>query len=1060
MRAVSETDDRPVDELGLAHTEPGDRHLVEERSDRPPAGGGRRLDDRGIDDSLPGDGWAGEEPMGEDGLDDGELDDAVGAAKVSAHGVRREHARAKIFASLFGEPADPVKLDRFVILDKLGQGGMGVVYSAYDPELDRRVALKLLQTGRRAGDPDAHERLLREAQALARLSHPNVVPVHDVGVIDDQVFVVMEFVLGRDLRKWADQAEPDWRDALDAYRQAGAGLAAAHAADIVHRDFKPDNAIMGVDGRVRVLDFGLARERTEEQSEDGSDAQSEGRDGSAVSPRVASELAMQATLLPDEAPPPLADRETGPGHRTLSRSQDTGRQLLQVSMTATGAFMGTPAYMSPEQFSGKRVGPASDQFSFCVSLYEALYRQRPFTGNTLQELGASLVEGTVAEPRRGTGVPGWLFPIVRRGLQTEPGDRHPSMEALLAELANDPARARRRWLLLAAVIALVIGTAGGVYAWTSGQKSAEVDVCAGGDELIAQVWNPQRKLQVTTAITDTGHPYAASAVELVAGKLDTYARAWADMHHGACMAHQRGEQSGDLLDKRMACLDGRRDALESAVGVLVTTERSAVANTVLVAEKLPFIDYCANVEALNAEVPPPQDPAAARRVAELRKRLADVKAEEDSGQYERPLATVSEVLEEAEQLKYRPLVAQALLMRGRMLLGKGEREASIEPLTQATLLGLRSSMDRVALEALARRVYAQGTATERVAEALAEVPTAAVLAERIPDRLFVHALLLNNAGSVFLADGKRALARAYFERALAVKNSGSGSSPVELINIYRNLAIVSDNTEQRSALFRKVRDEFTEVLGPNHPDTLNAMIGLAGYTSNPERAFNIFQATCDKYWRFHPSHLDNLSDCFFNSGFAGAESGDSEGAITAFDKLSQILAASEDKHYVYRRSIARGYVSQYRGQHADATLMFKASLAGLPDMDGQPWWMQVRAADAKLGLGISEYALREYDLAIEALEQALPVFENATRLANAVRYPRQFVLTKVWLAKALHSGAAHRVPSDTADNIRTRVVQLLTEADHWYRRAGAGYEWRLRELAAWRAANGLEPTER
>src|SRR5262245_37690244 len=208
---------------------------------------------------------------------------------------------------------------------------MGVVYAAYDPELDRRVALKLLHAG---GSVEARKRLLREAQAMARLAHPNVIAVHDVGTWGDEVFVAMEFVEGPTLAERVRDEEPGWREVLDLYLQAGEGLAAAHVAGIVHRDFKPQNALVGRDGRVRVLDFGLARGT------------------GALPPREA-----------EEGP----DSGAAPG-------------LLVTPLTRSGSRMGTPAYMSPEQFEGLPADELSDQFSFCVALYEALYGERPFGG--------------------------------------------------------------------------------------------------------------------------------------------------------------------------------------------------------------------------------------------------------------------------------------------------------------------------------------------------------------------------------------------------------------------------------------------------------------------------------------------------------------------------------------------------------------------------------------------------------------------------------------------------------------------------------------------------------
>ncbi|HEX8702001.1 MAG TPA: tetratricopeptide repeat protein [Myxococcaceae bacterium] len=152
---------------------------------------------------------------------------------------------------------------RYLVLERLGAGGMGVVYAAYDPELDRRVALKLLRTGGLGLEPEAGRALLlREAQAMARVSHPHVVPVYDVGTFGQQVFLAMELVEAQTLRQWLSAAPRSWREIRNAFVEAGRGLAAAHAVGLVHGDVKPENLLVGKDGRVRVTDFGLARTAT------------------------------------------------------------------------------------------------------------------------------------------------------------------------------------------------------------------------------------------------------------------------------------------------------------------------------------------------------------------------------------------------------------------------------------------------------------------------------------------------------------------------------------------------------------------------------------------------------------------------------------------------------------------------------------------------------------------------------------------------------------------------------------------------------------------------------
>ena len=279
----------------------------------------------------------------------------------------------------------PRLVGRFLPLRHLGSGGMGSVYAAYDERLDRRVAIKLLhETGSQS--VLRRERVLREAQAMARISHVNVVPIYEVGEVGEQIFIAMEFVDGVTLKKWQGQEQRPWQDTLRMYLQAGEGLRAAHEAGLIHRDFKADNVLIGKDGRPRVADFGLARLGS-------------------------------GSPLPDErgATSPSSDR-------------------LLTPLTEAGAISGTPGYMSPEQYQAQDVDARSDQFSFCASLYEALYGCLPFTGRSFAELAANTLAGKLSPPP-GTHVPREIYQALARGLALDPSQRFPSMAALLSALA-------------------------------------------------------------------------------------------------------------------------------------------------------------------------------------------------------------------------------------------------------------------------------------------------------------------------------------------------------------------------------------------------------------------------------------------------------------------------------------------------------------------------------------------------------------------------------------------------------------------------------------------------
>jgi Tol biopolymer transport system component/predicted Ser/Thr protein kinase len=298
-------------------------------------------------------------------------------------------------------------LGRYRIERVIGAGGMGVVYRAFDPKLGRAIALKVVRTVDGSAS-DAHTRLIREARAMAKISHPNVIAVHDTGDVDDEVFIAMELVVGSNLADWEKARPHPWRDLVGVYLQAARGLAAAHSVGLVHRDFKPHNVLVGDDERVRVLDFGIARSL-------------------------------------DETDAPRTSRAA------ISRAS-------QMAITETGAILGSPLYMSPEQHAGERADARSDQFSFCVALYHALYGVLPFPGTTYFELRHAVTTSEAAPPPRSSPIPPTIGHALLRGLSRERGARFSSMDELITLLA-DAARPRsHRWLLgasTALVVALV-----------------------------------------------------------------------------------------------------------------------------------------------------------------------------------------------------------------------------------------------------------------------------------------------------------------------------------------------------------------------------------------------------------------------------------------------------------------------------------------------------------------------------------------------------------------------------------------------------------------------------
>jgi predicted Ser/Thr protein kinase len=368
-----------------------------------------------------------------------------------------EHSPQSVSAE---PPADaqPKVLGRYRIDRVLGAGMMGVVFEAFDPELEQRRAIKLMQPGAGRDRAKSRQRFLREAKAMAKLSHPNVVAVYDVGTHRDRPFVVMEFVEGSTLEEWNRRNRPPWREVLETFRKAGRGLAAAHDAGLVHRDFKPANVLVARDGAVKVTDFGLVRAAEEAE---------------------VAELEPIAGTIGDDVGPD--------------------------ELTRTGALMGTPAYMAPEQARRRTSDARSDQFAFCVSLYEAIYRQRPFAGGTLDEIAAAAEAGKLRRPE-GTEVDEWVFEALARGLDPDPEKRWPEMSSLIARL--DPFRRRRaRRLALAVGTVVLVGAAAIVFV-------ARDDLLAWWSPVTVEAELAQAQIEapMVAAVDPDVGPYASSDV--------------------------------------------------------------------------------------------------------------------------------------------------------------------------------------------------------------------------------------------------------------------------------------------------------------------------------------------------------------------------------------------------------------------------------------------------------------------------------------------------------------------------------------------------------------------
>jgi serine/threonine-protein kinase len=658
----------------------------------------------------------------------------------------------------------PTTIGRYVVLAVVGRGAMGQVYAAYDPKLNRKVAIKVLraQPGGDVVDPNLRLRMVREAQAIAKLSHPNVVIVHDVGAFESEVFVAMEFVDGQTLSEWLASEPRAWPDVLKIFTDAGRGLVAAHEKDLVHRDFKPDNVMIGADGHVRVMDFGLARSTA---------ATVPWRAAPPPGAAAAARPGSSAVTLDGRGDGDLAaTREVSPVHGSSEAPANVASDVTALQITHAGAVLGTPAYMAPEQFLGDETDARTDQFSFCVALYEALYRVSPFAGKNFDERKQGVLGGEVREPPPRNGVPPQIRKVLLRGLSRDPALRWPSMKTLLAALEDNRRFSGRRRLASGAAAKLK-----GV--WEAPVRRRPVE--------------SQAKAEMRRAFLATGKPYAAAAFEGAGRILDEYAAKWSAMYVDICEAtHVRGEQSPEVMDLRMTCLLDCLEDLRALTLLFRNADAGVVQNAVKAANALGGIERCADVALLRVAVRPPEDSTTRAAVDRLRAKLAEVRALDNVGRYGDALEALAPLEEEIHGVGYRPLSAETLLMRGRLQTDRRELQLAAQALEEAVWLAEVCRHDEVVAEAAGTLVYV-------VCEMGPDLALAEVWgrhAEAVLGRMGGHdvmwGLLLNNRAIMRWRQGRLPEGLEDARRSLAAKERAGGTDNPDNALSLNNIALM------------------------------------------------------------------------------------------------------------------------------------------------------------------------------------------------------------------------------------------------------------------------------
>jgi serine/threonine-protein kinase len=762
-------------------------------------------------------------------------------------------------------------LAHFFVLGELGVGGMGVVLAAYDPDLDRKVAIKVLRAARGSSgsESSANARLLREAQALAKLSHPNVVTIFEVASTGDRVAVVMEYIDGLTLTQWLASTERNWREVIEVFCQAGRGLAAAHAAGLVHRDFKPDNVLVGKGGRVRVTDFGLVSTASE-QTESSESSEPEPESDPDVDPRA----------VPSTA-------------------------RLSATLTCEGALLGTPAYMAPEQLDRTRADANADQFSFCVALYEGLYGSRPFSGQTYEELRDAVHAGRVNDAPAHSHVPGWVRELVVRGLRADPTERHPTMESLLAALERDRGQRRARLQWGAAVVGIVAIASVTVVGLTRGGDSPQATLCTSAEDKLTGVWDADVRDRMSASFVATDRPHAAETLALVDAEIERRTEAWLVTRSDACEAtHVRGEQSEQLLDLRMHCLDRRLGEIRAMTALFAGASDSTLVDGAMKAlSQMTPLAVCSDTQWLLAETPLPEDPAARKRVAEMRLRLDEITALERAGRYQNGIELAKAVAQEVVAVDYPPLRAEALHQLAELLARGGDPKEAEDALYRGLQAAADARDHELVAEAWIELILLIGSREGQHERALALRQPAEASVAQAGNHDAQVAQLASSLGLVLAHMGDYAAAHEHHARALEIQERIFGPdhsrSSLTRGNLANALAEQGMYPEARGHYERALASQ-DQVLGPHHPEiafTLNNLGNVVGYQGDHEAAVPFFERAL-AIWQeaLAPNH-PLVGTCLNNLGNAHSDLGHPDEARTYYQRaLDMFIAKFGSEH--------------------------------------------------------------------------------------------------------------------------------------------------------------------
>ncbi|MCH9686336.1 MAG: tetratricopeptide repeat protein, partial [Deltaproteobacteria bacterium] len=675
---------------------------------------------------------------------------------------------------------------RYLLIGEIGKGGMGVVHRAYDPKLQREVALKCVRPDR--ASPQTRGRLIREARAMAQLNHRNVVRVYDVESWDEQLLLAMELVEGQNLRAWLRAHARPWTEVVRLLCDAGDGLAAAHRAGLLHRDFKPANVLVCTDGEVKVTDFGMAQV-----------------DESAPNSLLTSSLhSWTGDELPDSAD-------------------------LDERLTEDGQVVGTPAYMPPEQLRGGLLTTAADQYAFCSSVWEALTGRLPFEDLDEPLRGRALLArkraGPPSWPTPGPAVPRRIIDVIGRGLSPDPADRWPSMYPLLEALRRNPSRRRRHWVVAAALPALVAAGLGA----RAHARARSLAACDLEGDAIATAWNDARARSIGAAFSTTQVPNAATAWDRVRARIDPLVDDWRRVRTAVCVeAEVDGTRSAQMLARARSCLDEHSARIRTLAEQWSAPTAEIIDRAVNVAWRLSGVDGCSDDAELRHRTPPPADPTQRQTSQALLVRLAEAAALESIGKCDDAEQGVEQVLRDAIRDDDASMIAKAHTSLGLVHDCQGHYDQAEQSLRRGLAQAYALGDDMEVIRAVNALVLVVGLRLARHDEGKRWAWFAHMTRERLglADDHPLASDTLNRLAIVHTVEGSYPEAEAGFRRVLTIQRAALGEDHPALAATTNNLGnVLQDQGLEEDALvaYQRALAIHEATVGPDHLDVAIAL---------------------------------------------------------------------------------------------------------------------------------------------------------------------------------------------------------------------------------------------